>query len=222
MNPEVDGTSSAAEPRSLHSVVPGEVLDSISDAPPFTVPDDAGELMDQALAPAPREDRRRKDDGDAKSTPPRVDEWQDFFSRTVIKLATDWWINTAFKGIDENLLTEREIQRIRLEKDQRDRIARPFAELANKVKFVRKHGRLIVSSTDSVESAVELGQWFMRVNRIASKYRPRQPVKARVTHTHTQAAAGGENNVSSGQAENGRAETSANGYERPWYSTGTG
>src|SRR5215475_12349234 len=71
----------------------------------------------------------------AKSSPPRIDEWQDFFSRILIKTATDFYINAAFEGIDEDLLTDADVERIRMAPEERDRIAKPFSEMVNKIKF---------------------------------------------------------------------------------------
>src|SRR5215469_15246945 len=35
---------------------------------------------------------------------PTIDEWMDFFSRVVIRVATDFAIEMAFRGVDEDLL----------------------------------------------------------------------------------------------------------------------
>jgi hypothetical protein len=65
---------------------------------------------------------------DAKPGIPSLDEWMDFFSRIVIRVACDWYIEWAFRGIDENRLTDREIHRVQLtdEERQRNRIARKY------------------------------------------------------------------------------------------------
>jgi len=109
----------------------------------------------------------------AKSSPPRIDEWQDFFSRILIKTATDFYINAAFEGIDEDLLTDADVERIRMAPEERDRIAKPFSEMVNKIKFFRKHGRLIIAGGGIGDSVIALGMWVRRVNRIARKYRNR-------------------------------------------------
>lgn len=113
----------------------------------------------------------KADDDAARSTPPRADEWQDFWSRTILRLGTDFYIDRAFSDIDEDWLSEREIRRIRLAPDERDRIAKPLAELSNKLKFTRKHGRTIIATAGSIDSLIQLGMWMNRVNRIARKYR---------------------------------------------------
>jgi hypothetical protein len=140
-----------------------------------------------------RVDEKRRDNTDEtgpSSGPPKVDEWLDFFSRIILRAASDWYIDKAFRGIDEDKLSEREVARIQLNAPERDRIARPFAELANKTKFTRKHGRSIIATADSIESLWALGMWFSRVNRIAMKYKPRHskpPIRTggRVTNERT-------------------------------------
>lgn len=116
---------------------------------------------------------------EAKAGVPNIDEWMNFFSRVLIKTATNLYIDVAFRGIDENILTEREVQRIKLSDQERDRIARPFAELSHKSKFMRKHGRTIVASGDSIDAIISLGMWYSRVSRIASRCRNAsgQPVR---------------------------------------------
>ena len=108
---------------------------------------------------------------DAKPGIPSLDEWMDFFSRIVIRVACDWYIEWAFRGIDENRLTDREIHRVQLTDEERQRIAVPFAELSHKSKFMRKHGRTIVASGGLFDAIIALGTWTSRVNRIARKYK---------------------------------------------------
>jgi hypothetical protein len=95
----------------------------------------------------------------------------DFFSRILIRVACDWYIEWAFRGVDENRLTDREISRIQLSDEERQRIAVPFAELSHKSKFMRKHGRTIVASGGLFDAVIALGTWTSRVNRIARKYK---------------------------------------------------
>lgn len=110
-------------------------------------------------------------DREAKTGMPNIDEWMHFFCNSVIKVATDFYIDMAFRGIDEEWLTEREIQRIKLSEDERRRMGRPLAEFAYKNKFTRKHGRSIIAAADSIDSVIQFGMWFSRVNRIAAKYK---------------------------------------------------
>lgn len=108
----------------------------------------------------------------ARSGPPTLEEWEGFFSRFVIRALTEWYLTYAFKGVDEDQLSQREINKLRMTDEERKRIVIPFAELSNKVPIMRKHGRLIVSSGESIDAALTLGIWFSRVNRVAAKYRP--------------------------------------------------
>lgn len=165
-------------------------------------------------------DRRSRD---ATTKPPSLDEWQNFFSRIVLKTACQWYINYAFRGIDEDMLTDREVERLVMSDDERQLISTPLAELSNKSKFMRKHGRTIVATGDSFQAFVVLGAWMSRVNRIAAKYRPRNP-RIRVNMN------GANGNGSSGQSTpqtngNSFAEGTTggrvpNGY--PIYRPGTG
>lgn len=128
-----------------------------------------------------------------KSGIPDVDEWLDFFSRIVLRTLLDWYVDYAFRGIDEDLVSERDLERLVLTKDERNEIAAPLAEYANKNKFTRKHGREIVALADSMESMIVLTRYVMRVNRIARKYRPNKPKtqRPRVTLSESGAASNG-------------------------------
>lgn len=112
---------------------------------------------------------------ESKTGIPNLDEWMHFFSRVVIRMAMNFYIDLAFRNIDEDMLSDREIERIRMTDAERDRIARPFAELAYKNKWTRKHGRSIIASADSIDAIVQLGMWYSRVSRIAAKYRGDAP-----------------------------------------------
>lgn len=151
-----------------------------------------------------------------RSTPPSLDDWMDFISRVLIRAATDFYIDAAFRDIDEEWLTDREVERIKLTEVERNRIAKPLAELAHKTKFTRKHGRSIIAAAGSVDSLIQLGMWFSRVNRIANKYRqlglanpaqPRRGNASRNTFTPPMRPAEETNDVSSGsgtESGNGR------------------
>jgi hypothetical protein len=116
--------------------------------------------------------REKRKDDKPHAGPPRLDEWQDFFSRILIKGLTDRYIDRLFRDVDENALTPRELSRINLTFEEREQIALPFSELANKIGFTRKHGRVIIASAGAAESALTLSLWYSRVNRIAARYRP--------------------------------------------------
>lgn len=155
----------------------GDVIDNAiryeipaNSAPPAPVP--AAEKEESLTTGFGR--RRRKNPAKPKGTAPDVDEWLDFFSRIVIRFATEWYVDYMFRGIDEDSITDADLSRLALTEDERDVIARPYAEFANKNPFMRKHGRQIVAFSDSLESTVILGRFYLRVNRIARKYRPQE------------------------------------------------
>lgn len=110
---------------------------------------------------------------DPKAGIPNIDEWMDFFSRIVLRVLCDWYISYAFRGVDEDLLSDREIKRLQLTDEERKRIAVPFAELSHKSKIMRKYGRTIVASGGAFDAIIALGVWTSRVNRIARRYKPR-------------------------------------------------
>lgn len=110
---------------------------------------------------------------DASKAIPSIDEWMDFFSRIFLRVVCDWYISFAFRGIDEDVLTDREIDRLQLSDEERKRIAVPLAELSNKSKVMRKYGRTIVASGGAFDALITLGTWASRVNRIAHRHRPK-------------------------------------------------
>lgn len=114
---------------------------------------------------------------DAKTGPPNLDEWTDFFSRIVLRLASEWYISLAFRGIDEDFVSPEDIAKLSLTQNERQAISVPIAEFSNKSKFMRKHGRKMVSAAGTVDSLIILGAWASRVNRIARKYRKIQGPK---------------------------------------------
>ena len=152
--------------------------ESLNEETPFDVPigpplfdeyetgdgvDDSKLRQKSEAPPPPRE---------AKPGIPSLDEWMDFFSRIVLRVSCDWYLEWAFRGVDENTLTDREIDRIQLTLEERQRIAVPLAELSHKSKFMRRHGRTIVASGGAFDAIVALGTWTSRVNRIARKHKP--------------------------------------------------
>jgi hypothetical protein len=139
--------------------------------PPLFAEDETGDGVDDSrLRQKPESPPPARE---AKPGIPSLDEWLDFFSRIVLRVACDWYIEWAFHGVDENSLTDREIERIQLSEEERKRIAVPLAELSHKSKFMRKHGRTIVASGGAFDAIVALGTWTSRVNRIARKHKPK-------------------------------------------------
>jgi hypothetical protein len=149
-------------------VIDAEIVDdsTASDASPSSARTRRGRSTASDEPPTPRT---------AKTGPPSLDEWTRFFSRVVLRVGTEFYISVAFRGIDEDALSDRDVERLAMTDDERQLIAVPFAELSNKSKFMRKHGRMIVASGDAFNAVVVLGMWMSRVNRIAAKIRLRQP-----------------------------------------------
>lgn len=144
--------------------------------PATSAPDDAREITGNVVgigSRSPKSEPTEPLDRGAKAGIPNIGEWENFFGNILIRLATDFYIDVAFRDIDESLLSDREIERIKLNKTERDRIARPFAEYSNKSKFMRKHGRMIIASGDSIDAFIQIGMWASRVNRIARAVRAR-------------------------------------------------
>lgn len=135
--------------------------------PPLFDEYETGDGIDSKLKQSPKEPPPARE---AKPGIPSIDEWMDFFSRIVLRVACDWYIDWAFRGVDENRLTDREIDRLQMSDEERKRIATPFAELSHKSKFMRKHGRSIVASGGVFDAIIALGTWTNRVNRIARRY----------------------------------------------------
>jgi hypothetical protein len=190
----VDPTDIVSETETEANVVDAEIIDdgfsspfpglsgisSGDDIPDIEVSptgNDGGTADASPRTSAVPRNRAKKDDDSfrdtASSRPPSLDEWTKFFSRIVLKVTCDWYLSYAFRGIDEDALSDREVERLALTDEEKRMVAIPFAELSNKSKFMRKHGRTIVSSGDAFNAMIVMGAWMSRVNRIASKYRPR-------------------------------------------------
>jgi hypothetical protein len=112
----------------------------------------------------------------AKSGPPTLVEWQNFFARFVIRVITEAWLFLMLGNIIDQL-TPNELERITLAPEQMANMAAPMAEVANKTGFMRKHGRLMVGAADAAEAGLDLTLWMVRVARIARKYRPVKPTR---------------------------------------------
>jgi hypothetical protein len=156
---------------------------------------------------------------EARTGIPTIDEWMDFFSRVVIRVGTDWLTDWAFRGIDEDLLSDREIETVRLTQEERDRIAKPFAELAYKNKFTRKHGREIIATAGSIDALLQIALWYSRVNRIAMKYRKLTQQKVTLKQTTRPMPQSPptvqREGVSDERVGSDTPHTSANGHVRP-------
>lgn len=102
-----------------------------------------------------------------KAGPPSMDEWQDFFGRIVLRTLTDGYVHLILRDIE---LSDRELESIKLSREELNDMAAPFSSLANKSKLMRRHGRNIIAATDSYEAIICMAMWARRVNRIAKRH----------------------------------------------------
>jgi hypothetical protein len=168
------------------------------------VPDDDAPLVDP--------EKRQKEK--TKTGPPDPEEWLDFFSRIILKVGMNSYIDFAFRNVDEERVSEADLKRIQVTKEERDSIARPFGEYASKNPYTRKHGRQVVALTDSLESLLTLGIWIRRVNRVAKKYKP---VKRQTIRPTTVLRESREANGANGQNPSDGISGTTGGYVRGDY-----
>ena len=139
-------------------------------------------IIEDEPEPAPRRKALNvelPDERDPKAGPPNLGEWNRFFSKFVIRLAEDFFISVAFRGIDEDDVSATDLAKLHLSDQEKTAIATPLSELANRNKFMRKHGRQIVAVAGSMDAFIIFGMWVSRVNRIARKYKKRQATAVR-------------------------------------------
>lgn len=181
-----------------------------------TGPRVTGEVIDSAIDPPDRPlidpDKPLRGAEAIKTTPPSADEWLDFFSRIILKIGMELYVDFAFRGVDESMVSDADVRRMKVRKEERDTIARPFAEFATKNKAMRKHGRQVVALTDSAESLMTLGIWARRVNRIAKKYRPKEQKPQRPQNMRIREAENGNIGSDQGTVTGGNNGRLANGF----------
>jgi hypothetical protein len=151
---------------------------------------DAAETADADTGPLIDPEKLQRDK--LKTGPPDATEWLDFFSRIILKVGMNSYIDLMFRDIDEERVAPADLAKLKVTREERDAIARPLAEYATKNKYTRKHGREIVALTDSIESLMTLGIWMRRVNRVAKKYRPVKTKPIRATAVHIREASTSE------------------------------
>jgi len=201
-------TPEAAKALQEQALLIDDDISSDEESPnPFDIPtalplfpeDETGDGIDDSRLHQPAEEPPPA--REAKANIPTIDEWQDFWSRIALRVACDYYIDLAFRGVDETVISDRDIERIRLRDDERKRIATPLAELSHKSKVMRKYGRTIIASGGAFDAIVTLGQWTSRVNRVARKYRP---VKGKIVNERfSEASSTGEGDTAEG-ANGGR------------------
>jgi hypothetical protein len=97
-------------------------------------------------------------------------EWQDFVQRTLLRALIEGWLALYISDVFDEL-SPAELERITLSPEQLREMSGPLASFANKNKFARKHGRLLLSFTDSTVALAELGFWMRRVRRIGLRHK---------------------------------------------------
>jgi hypothetical protein len=164
--------------------------------------EDEPAFSSEPLSAAPLVEKpERLSEPEAKSGPPSLSEWQDFFGRFVIKLLVDGYLYLVLGDLLDEL-TPSEAKQIQLSKEDMQELAAPLASLSNKSRFMKKHGRGIIAAADSYESIFTLLMWMRRVNRIAKRHRKmKQPQTMTVQPINTQDGVSDEvsNGYNSGQ-----------------------
>lgn len=130
-------------------------------------------LDDEAKKP-PRFEEKPPVSEKPKAGPPNLDEWQDFFARVVFLTIAEWYVSWCFRGIPEDVISDEDLSRCVLGREERKAIALPLSELANKSSIARKHGRQVIAFFESAEAFILVGMWMAKVHRIAGKYRPKK------------------------------------------------
>jgi hypothetical protein len=176
-NPEWIGVQETEEPE-FHPPEETEFAE-VESFPGFTV-EPAAAANRRPVIQVPE---KEKEFGEPKSGPPSLDEWQDFFSRIVLRAGTEFMVSVMLGDVMDQL-TPHERKLIELSSEDLREMSAPFASLANKSKKARKHGRFIISAADSVESVLSLAIWLRRVNRISRKYRPARAQRRQQQHQH--------------------------------------
>lgn len=157
-----------------------------------------------------------------KKGPPSLSDWQDFFSRFVIKILVDIYLNIVLGDLVMELSpTERDMIKLSA-KDMSD-IAAPLAVMTEKTSFGKKHGRSIIAMADSYESVITLLFWMRRVNRVARKHKPAKQRKQRPAAQGVVIPPKETNNAfTDGYNQRDSDGSGINGYEYPVFNPGAG
>jgi hypothetical protein len=180
-------------------VPPQDVLD---DWARFSQPNgDAARVLNEEVRTGPRfEEKPPTTPADKpKAGPPTLDEWQDFFARVVFLTLAEWYVQWCFRGVPEDIVSDEDLQRCILTKEERKAIALPLSELANKSSTARRHGRQVIAFFETAESFILIGMWAAKVHRIAGKYRPKREKPAKAVKPHER--------VHTDEADSGRGGT---------------
>ncbi len=143
---------------------------TFKDQQPKTPP--ADRILSEEAEKPPRFEEKPPPSDKPKAGPPTLDEWQDFFARVVFLTLAEWYVSWAFRGIPDDVISDEDLARCTLSRDERKAIALPLSELANKSSVARKHGRQVIAFFESAEAFILVGMWMAKVHRVAAKYKP--------------------------------------------------
>lgn len=116
--------------------------------------------------------KRANDTPPPRIRPPDFSEWHDYLGNFALRWAARGYIAFVFRGIDRyELLAPEDNEALELDPEELSDIAKPIAHLADRSRFGKRYGRVIVDSSDGIAAAIQLGMWGARVNRIAKKVR---------------------------------------------------
>jgi hypothetical protein len=182
--------------------------DPYADVPPFVpptgIPQPQAQVEDklhESVAESRLAEKKDTHDDRARAGPPTLEEWQDFFSRVVLLTFCEWYVTFAFRNVPEDLVSDEDMARCVLSKEDRRSICIPIAEFANKNAAARKHGRQVIALFESMEAFLILGMWMSRVNRVARRYKPKREKKVHASGNMGPVQAGGAAANGSGGGE---------------------
>lgn len=112
-----------------------------------------------------------------KVKPPDFREWHDFGANFVFKWLCRGYVGWVFQGIDrERVLNAAELKALDPDPEMLSAATKPLAHMADRSKFMTKHGRAIIDSADGIEALIAVGMYANTVRRIAKSHAAdRQP-----------------------------------------------
>lgn len=121
--------------------------------------------------PAPPKDEEDKPPAPPKIRPPDFREWHDFGANFIFKWLCRAYVGYVFRGIDrERILNAAELKALEPDADMLSSATKPFAHMADRSKFMKKHGRAIIDSADGIEALIAVGMYANTIRRIARSH----------------------------------------------------
>jgi hypothetical protein len=124
-----------------------------------------------AIEAPPKEPRQPKPPpppAPPKIKPPDFSEWHDFGANFAFKWLCRGYVGYVFRGIDkERVLNSAELRALEPNEEMLSSATKPFAHMADRSKFMKKHGRAIIDSADGLEALIAVGMYANTVRRIA-------------------------------------------------------